>query len=556
MLVLTQKFVLDSHQVAPHGQNDPTPSYNEPQAAYDHSNPCHIDLGPHANPHDQQADHPSYIQSDTLSTAHPQTSHSTYADLWPDTIPHDQHINQSSHDQHTNQLSQVNMQGTVHRQNAHYLSSQDMIAHSQNMHHSSYHNSGSYMNPDNQSADHPNFSNVFSNPEQLMSVPQAISHPPYYGFDYYYHAGNAYYHAPHPKIPYEQPVPAPHPCNWTHGLFDVREGGDQVKEGPLMGPQPTRNQHDFNRLRYHWTSNRHTPYIASNRYSNRLTPRDIGHGEGPSHSAMQGLPPPVPDAQPVTPVVPPTAPTALSPAPQLVSTSFIPVIFGITDISKVKSAALLQMKCKVFTNSFFEDVDTVKNMAQQSMDAVISHDIDLVAWSKTEKGKSEVDKLSKAFGTIKKTIQTLSRSAVLWGYDLHYILMMEPPKEVKKIVCGLVKHNFLGIALSFGIHLCHFVTSPLSIFEFAFNTKKRASPPLTAAAKCLALCIKLLPGDDSIMSNMYSLLNYILFQPALFQPVISRIPDLRPMMFPRFPDAFRMHIQTSRPLSMPPYPYP
>ncbi|KAG2100206.1 uncharacterized protein F5147DRAFT_710970 [Suillus discolor] len=69
--------------------------------------------------------------------------------------------------------------------------------------------------------------------------------------------------------------------------------------------------------------------------------------------------------------------------------------------------------------------------------------------------------------------------------------------------------SFPEIAPSFAIHLRRFVTSPLSIFEFAFNTEKRAPPPLTAAAKCLALCIKLSPGDDSIMSNMYSLLNYI-----------------------------------------------
>ncbi|KAG1849308.1 hypothetical protein DFJ58DRAFT_795151 [Suillus subalutaceus] len=69
--------------------------------------------------------------------------------------------------------------------------------------------------------------------------------------------------------------------------------------------------------------------------------------------------------------------------------------------------------------------------------------------------------------------------------------------------------SFPKIAPSFAIHLRRFVTSPLSIFEFAFNTEKRAPPPLTAAAKCLALCIKLSPGDDSIMSNMYSLLNYI-----------------------------------------------
>jgi phosphatidylinositol 4-kinase len=75
-------------------------------------------------------------------------------------------------------------------------------------------------------------------------------------------------------------------------------------------------------------------------------------------------------------------------------------------------------------------------------------------------------------------------------------------------------------------HLRRFVTSPLPIFEFEFASESRAPPPLAAAAKCLAHCIRvccfyqcdisnftnrrqLAPGDDLIMSNMYSLLNYI-----------------------------------------------
>lgn len=50
--------------------------------------------------------------------------------------------------------------------------------------------------------------------------------------------------------------------------------------------------------------------------------------------------------------------------------------------------------------------------------------------------------------------------------------------------------NFPEIAKELVNHLRCFVTSPLSIFEFAFNTEKRAPPPLTAAAKCFGLCIK------------------------------------------------------------------
>lgn len=63
----------------------------------------------------------------------------------------------------------------------------------------------------------------------------------------------------------------------------------------------------------------------------------------------------------------------------------------------------------------------------------------LVAWSKTEIGCVEVEKLCKSLGTIKKNIQFLGRSAVLWGYEIHYALMMQSPKEVKKLVDGLVK---------------------------------------------------------------------------------------------------------------------
>ncbi|KAK0497081.1 hypothetical protein EDD18DRAFT_1165281 [Armillaria luteobubalina] len=69
--------------------------------------------------------------------------------------------------------------------------------------------------------------------------------------------------------------------------------------------------------------------------------------------------------------------------------------------------------------------------------------------------------------------------------------------------------NFPEIAARMAAHLRRFVTAPLSIFEFEFASETRAPPPLAAAAKCLAQCIKLAPGDDLIMSNMYSLLNYI-----------------------------------------------
>jgi hypothetical protein len=50
--------------------------------------------------------------------------------------------------------------------------------------------------------------------------------------------------------------------------------------------------------------------------------------------------------------------------------------------------------------------------------------------------------------------------------------------------------SFPYIAPQMAGHLRRFVTSPLAIFEFEFASETRAPPPLAAAAKCLALCIK------------------------------------------------------------------
>lgn len=73
----------------------------------------------------------------------------------------------------------------------------------------------------------------------------------------------------------------------------------------------------------------------------------------------------------------------------------------------------------------------------------------------------------------------------------------------------VLAHNFPAIAPTMISQLRRFVTSPLPIFEIEFVSEMRAPPPLVAAARCMALCVKLAPGDDLIMSNMYSLLNYI-----------------------------------------------
>ncbi|KAF9446332.1 hypothetical protein P691DRAFT_708828 [Macrolepiota fuliginosa MF-IS2] len=73
---------------------------------------------------------------------------------------------------------------------------------------------------------------------------------------------------------------------------------------------------------------------------------------------------------------------------------------------------------------------------------------------------------------------------------------------------AILVRSFPEIAAVMASQLRRFVTSPLPLFEFEFAPEGRA-PPLAAAARCLALCIKLAPGDDLIMSNMYSLLNFI-----------------------------------------------
>ncbi|KAJ3555853.1 hypothetical protein NM688_g2347 [Phlebia brevispora] len=74
---------------------------------------------------------------------------------------------------------------------------------------------------------------------------------------------------------------------------------------------------------------------------------------------------------------------------------------------------------------------------------------------------------------------------------------------------AILVRNFPEIAAKMASHLRKFVTAPLPIFEFEFTPGTRTPPPLIAAAKCLALCIDLAPGDDLVMSYMYSLLNHI-----------------------------------------------
>lgn len=53
-----------------------------------------------------------------------------------------------------------------------------------------------------------------------------------------------------------------------------------------------------------------------------------------------------------------------------------------------------------------------------------------------------------------------------------------------------VRLSFPEIASRMVVHLRRFITSPMPLFEYGFPSESRAPPPLAAAAKCLAICIK------------------------------------------------------------------
>ncbi|CAG7846286.1 Phosphatidylinositol 4-kinase stt4 Short=PI4-kinase; Short=PtdIns-4-kinase [Serendipita indica DSM 11827] len=73
----------------------------------------------------------------------------------------------------------------------------------------------------------------------------------------------------------------------------------------------------------------------------------------------------------------------------------------------------------------------------------------------------------------------------------------------------MLLRNFKSIAPGMIGHLRRFIATPLSIFQIEFASEQQMPLVLLATAKCLALCIQLSPGEDLIMSTMYSLLNYI-----------------------------------------------
>ncbi|KAN0064997.1 Phosphatidylinositol 4-kinase stt4 [Thecaphora frezii] len=72
---------------------------------------------------------------------------------------------------------------------------------------------------------------------------------------------------------------------------------------------------------------------------------------------------------------------------------------------------------------------------------------------------------------------------------------------------GLLVRNVAAVALPMTRVLRHFVTSPLVTFEPRADGSP--SPVLVSAARCLACCVTVAPGDDLVVSTMYNLINYI-----------------------------------------------
>ncbi|GAC94301.1 hypothetical protein PHSY_001872 [Pseudozyma hubeiensis SY62] len=72
---------------------------------------------------------------------------------------------------------------------------------------------------------------------------------------------------------------------------------------------------------------------------------------------------------------------------------------------------------------------------------------------------------------------------------------------------GVLVRNNSALALPMTRVLRHFVTSPIPIF--LPNAHGASSPVLLAAARCLASCVTIAPGDDLVVSTMYNLLNYL-----------------------------------------------
>ncbi|KAF8643783.1 hypothetical protein AX16_008802 [Volvariella volvacea WC 439] len=165
------------------------------------------------------------------------------------------------------------------------------------------------------------------------------------------------------------------------------------------------------------------------------------------------------------------------------------------------------------------DADIAETLEQTIRNALQSFS-DLMVQVDEMEGDSSLD--TYAWETMSETLKLASVCSLALGKldadlysHLQLLLSDESPifdnliqESALKATTVLVR-SFPEIASTIAHHLRRFVTAPLPIFEFEFASESRAPPPLSAAAKCFAVCVKLAPGEDLIMSSMYWLLNFI-----------------------------------------------
>ncbi|THH11990.1 hypothetical protein EW145_g299 [Phellinidium pouzarii] len=145
------------------------------------------------------------------------------------------------------------------------------------------------------------------------------------------------------------------------------------------------------------------------------------------------------------------------------------------------------------------------DLVEQIEDMDTEPSIDTYAWETMSESLKLASVCSVALRETNSTLLSRLRQLLSENSPVSDHLVQEAALKSTTVIV----QNFPSIASVMSGHLRRFVTSPLPMFEYEFASETRAPLPLAAAAKCLALCIKLAPGDDFIMSNMYSLLNYI-----------------------------------------------
>ncbi|UZJ55413.1 hypothetical protein CBS101457_004733 [Exobasidium rhododendri] len=72
---------------------------------------------------------------------------------------------------------------------------------------------------------------------------------------------------------------------------------------------------------------------------------------------------------------------------------------------------------------------------------------------------------------------------------------------------SLLVRNFPKLVMPMTTQLRRFATAPLSMFELTVGRAAVPSPVLALAARCLATCVTIQPGDDLAVSTIYTLLN-------------------------------------------------